>query len=122
MKYLLDTNHFSDKIMKIPSDAIIQNEKLTKYLLVLKTRNDKSKYLAQGGFNLKNWQQLKIAIQKIIQENEAEKDIIDDYGTYYQVIGELQGINDQKLPVITVWQQRKADNKFYFITLKPNRG
>jgi len=71
---------------------------------------------------LNNWQQLKIAIQKIIQENEAIEDLTDQYGTYYQVIGELEGMNNQKLPVITVWQQRKADNKFYFITLKPNRA
>jgi len=48
--------------------------------------------------------------------------LTDQYGTYYQVIGELEGMNNQKLPVITVWQQRKADNKFYFITLKPNRA
>jgi hypothetical protein len=73
--------------MKIPPDAIIPEQKLTKYLLVFKLRNDKSKYLDQAGFNLNNWQQLKIAIQKIIQENEAIEDFTDQYGTYYQVIG-----------------------------------
>ncbi len=36
--------------MKIPSDAIIPDEKLTRYLLVPKARNDKSKFLAQAGF------------------------------------------------------------------------
>ncbi|MEC4988855.1 MAG: hypothetical protein SAJ37_08920 [Oscillatoria sp. PMC 1068.18] len=107
--------------MKIPANAIIPDPKLTQYLLVFKERNDKSKYLAQVGFNLKNWQQLKTAIQKLIQENEATEDYQDEYGTYYQVIGELEGVNDQKLPVITVWQQRQIDNQFYFITLKPYR-
>ncbi|QDZ40690.1 hypothetical protein FRE64_12450 [Euhalothece natronophila Z-M001] len=107
--------------MKIPSNAIIQDEKLTKYLLVSKQRNDKSKYLAQGGFYQENWQKLKTAIQKIIKENEAREELTDQYGTYYQVIGELEGVNAKKLPVITVWQQRKADNTFYFITLKPYR-
>ena len=108
--------------MKLPPDAIIQDQKLTKYLLVFKLRNDKSQYLAQAGFNLHNWQQFKIAIRKLIQQNEAIQDLRDEYGTYYQVIGELEGVNKQKLPVITVWQQRKADHKFYFITLKPNRA
>lgn len=108
--------------MKIPPDAIIQDQKLTKYLLVFKQRNDKSQYLDQAGFRLENWEQLKIAIQKIIQENEAIEDVIDQYGTYYQVIGELKGVNNRKLPVLTVWQKRKIDNKFYFITLKPYRG
>ncbi|MFW6296690.1 MAG: DUF6883 domain-containing protein [Halothece sp.] len=107
--------------MKIPSNAIIPDAKLTQYLLVVKQRNDKSKYLAQGGFNLDTWQQLKTAIQTIIQENEAIEDLTDQYGIYYQVIGTLEGINNQKLPVVTVWQQRKVDNQFYFITLKPYR-
>jgi len=79
--------------MKIPSDAIIPDSKLTQYLLIFKQRNDKSKYLAQGGFSLENWQQLRIAIQKIIQENEAIEDLTDSYGIYYQVIGDLEGIN-----------------------------
>jgi hypothetical protein len=63
--------------MKIPSDAIIQEQKLTKYLLVFKPRNDKSNYLAQAGFNLNNWQELKIAIRKVTQENEAIEDLTD---------------------------------------------
>jgi len=61
--------------MKIPPDAIIQDQKLTKYLLVFKQRNDKSQYLDQAGFRLENWEQLKIAIQTIIQENEAIEDV-----------------------------------------------
>ncbi|MDJ1172542.1 hypothetical protein [Roseofilum capinflatum] len=40
---------------------------------------------------------VKTAIQKLIQVNEAKQDITDEYGTYYQVIGELEGVNDCKL-------------------------
>jgi hypothetical protein len=108
--------------MKIPEDAIIPESKLTKYLLIFKQRNDKSQYLAQGGFFLENWQSLNSAIKDLIHTNEAIQDITDEYGTYYQVNGILQGINQTKLPVITIWIQRKADQKFYFVTLKPNRG
>ena len=46
--------------MELPPDVIIQDQKLTKYLLVFKPRNDKSKFLARAGFNLNNWQQLKL--------------------------------------------------------------
>ncbi|MBP0010206.1 hypothetical protein [Roseofilum sp. Belize Diploria] len=60
--------------MKIPEDAIIPDPKLTQYLLILKQRNDKSKYLAQGGFYLENWQDLKTALQKFIKANEAKED------------------------------------------------
>ncbi|MGB7376198.1 MAG: hypothetical protein WA959_06460 [Rivularia sp. (in: cyanobacteria)] len=40
---------------------------------------------------------------------------------FYRVIGELIGINGQNLSVITVWLQRAIDDKFQFITLKPDR-
>jgi hypothetical protein len=107
--------------MKIPEDAIIPDPKITQYLLILKQRNDKSQYLAQGGFSLENWQDLKTAIQKLIKANEAKEDLTDEYGTYYQVIGELEGVNDCKLLVVTIWLQRLIDRQFYFITLKPYR-
>lgn len=59
--------------MKIPYNALIPEAKLTKYLLALKPRNDKSKYLAQAGFYLNNWESLKIAITKLIQDYEASE-------------------------------------------------
>lgn len=108
--------------MKIPENAIIPDSKLTQYLLVFKQRNDKSKYLEQGGFTSQNWKELKTAIENLIHEHEAIEDITDQYGTYYQVIGKIAGINNRQLPVITIWLQRKSDEQFYFITLKPYRG
>ncbi|WP_069791049.1 DUF6883 domain-containing protein (plasmid) [Cyanobacterium sp. IPPAS B-1200] len=108
--------------MKIPENAIIPEAKITKYLLIFKPRNDKSKYLAQAGFSLDNWQLLKLAIQEIIKDNEAKEDITDQYGTYYQVIGELKGVNNQNLTVVTIWLRKEIDQQFQFITLKPYRG
>ncbi len=40
--------------MKLPSDVVIAEEKLTQYLLVWRARNDKSGYLAQAGYQLSN--------------------------------------------------------------------
>ena len=40
--------------MKIPSDAVIPRDKLTKYLLVFQPENDKSQFLAQAGFTQDN--------------------------------------------------------------------
>lgn len=105
--------------MKIPVDAIIPEAKLTKYLLVYKPRNDKSQFLAQAGFRLDNWQVLKTAIQKLNQSIEAKADRTDEYGTFYNVNGELQGANGINLSVITIWLERKSDGKFQFITLVP---
>ena len=107
--------------MKIPFDAIIPEPKLTKYLLVFKPRNDKSKFLAQAGFTLENWQALKTAIENLIQSVEAVEDDQNEYGTFYRVEGELIGTNNVKLSVTTIWLQRKIDNQFQFITLKPRK-
>lgn len=43
--------------MTIPENAIIPDAKLTKYLLIFKPRNDKSKYLLQEGFTLKPYRE-----------------------------------------------------------------
>ncbi len=40
--------------MKIPADALIPQAKLTNYLLVARTVDDKSKFLAQAGFTIEN--------------------------------------------------------------------
>ena len=105
--------------MKIPVDAIIPEPKLTKYLLVFKPRNDKSQFLAQAGFTLDNWLALKTAIQQLNQSVEAQADRTDEYGTFYNVSGELQGVNGIDLSVVTIWLERKSDGKFQFITLLP---
>lgn len=108
--------------MKIPPDAIIADEKLTEYLLIPKPRNDKSALLALVGFTRENADQLKAAIRELTDQAEASVDQTTEYGTSYLVEGELKGLNNRNLPVILVWFQRAADQRFYFITLKPSKG
>jgi hypothetical protein len=105
--------------VKIPDDAIIPNEKLTRYLLVPKARNDKSKFLAQAGFTSANPEALKASIQKLLAKSAAIKDAVNEYGIFYRLVGELEGVNSIALSVVTIWLQREADGKFQFVTLKP---
>jgi hypothetical protein len=105
--------------MYIPQDCLIPNEKLTRYLLVFKTRNDKSQFLAQAGFTQANPEQLKEALLNLIQNYSAIFDRSDQYGDFYRVIGTLRGANDINLKVVTIWIQRKADAQFQFVTLMP---
>lgn len=106
--------------MKIPSDAIIADEKLTRYLLVPQERNDKSKFLAQAGFTQDNPDDLKTALRRLADEAEAVEDETTEYGTAYLVEGWLEG-KDQKLSVVTVWFKRN-EGGFYFVTIKPKKG
>lgn len=107
--------------MKIPEDAIIPDAKLTRYLLLRRSRDDKSKFLAQAGFILENPEALLTALRQITLCNDAIKDRTDEFGAYYQVKGVLQGVNGIDLNVITIWLQRKSDRQFQFITLVPNK-
>jgi hypothetical protein len=51
--------------VKIPSNAVIPEPKLTQYLLVHRSRDDKSKFLAQGGFTIDTAAELELAIRRL---------------------------------------------------------
>ncbi|MEL6931393.1 MAG: hypothetical protein AAFO95_22640, partial [Cyanobacteria bacterium J06600_6] len=57
--------------------------------------------------------------QQLNQSVEAREDRTDEYGTFHNVSGELQGVNGINLSVVTIWLKRKSDGKFQFITLVP---
>jgi indole-3-glycerol phosphate synthase len=107
--------------MKIPPNAIIADSKITRYLLVLREQDDKSKFLAQAGFTQDNPEQLTSAIRQLADAVEAVEDTTNEYGIFYRVEGELIGINNRNLSVITIWLNRKIDGRFQFITLKPKK-
>ncbi|CCI13739.1 conserved hypothetical protein [Microcystis aeruginosa PCC 9806] len=77
--------------MQIPSKAIIPEDKLTRYLLVFRDKDDKSKFLAQAGFTLDNADSLQKAIIQLITVEDAIKDGKNEYGIFYRVEGMLSG-------------------------------
>jgi hypothetical protein len=60
------------------------------------------------------------AIQSLLA-GEATEDGSNEYGAFYQVGGELIGVNGVNLSVVTIWLQRQIDGKFQFVTLKPRK-
>jgi hypothetical protein len=107
--------------VRIPEDAAIPDDKITRYLLVQRARNDKSKFLAQAGFTLENSEALMEAIQSLIKVSDAVQDRSNECGVFYQAVGELVGVNGVSLSVVTIWLQRQTDGKFQFVTLKPRK-
>jgi len=71
--------------VRIPEDAIIPNDKMTRYLLIQKARNDKSKFLAQAGFTLQNPEALAAAIHSLIAMSEAVEDRNNEYGVFIKL-------------------------------------
>ena len=47
------------------------------------------------------------------------EDVRNEYDIFYRVSGNLVGVNNISLPVVTIWLQREVNGKFQFITLKP---
>lgn len=107
--------------VQIPEDAAIPVTKLTRYLLIERSRDDKSKFLAKAGFTLNNYEALDTALRKLMLSTKAFEDRTDRYGTFYQIVGSLEGTNGVSLDVVTIWLQRKIDSEFHFITLFPNK-
>jgi hypothetical protein len=106
--------------VKIPADAVIPEPKITQYLLVARSRNDKSKFLLQGGFTQANPVDLELAIRELIADNDAIEDRTDRFGTFYEVKGMLKGVNGIDLGVVTIWLHQSVDAKFRFVTLIPD--
>jgi len=107
--------------VRIGTDAIIPESKLTQYLLVPRPHGDKSKFLAQAGFVAENVHELRAAIETIAATAEATEDGENEYGMFLRADGALTGPNGRSLPVATVWLRWRIDGSVHFITLKPFR-
>ena len=106
--------------MKIPDNAVIPDEKLTKYLLVPRPWDDKSKYLARAGFRLDQADILRDAIRELAARQEATVDGFNDHGTFWRIDGDLIG-PDGTLPVVLVCLQWAIDGTLHLVTLKPRK-
>ena len=89
--------------MRIPNDAIIPPEKLTKYLLAPRPWDDKSKFLARAGFSQGNPEILENAIREMAASCEAVEDGSNPYGTFFRVVGLLKGPSGASLRVVQIW-------------------
>jgi hypothetical protein len=108
-------------MMKIPREAVIPPEKLTRYLLLERPWDDKSKFLAQAGFDQTNPDRLLIALRELAEAYEAIPDSVSQYGEFLRVDGEIQGPNGRRLAVTTIWLRQQLDGLVRFVTLKPRR-
>jgi len=74
--------------MKIPDDAVIPVEKLTKYLLVPRPGDDKSRFLAQAGFDQSNPDALMAAIRALAIGAEGSEDGSNEHGAFLPARGQ----------------------------------
>ena len=108
--------------MKLPPDTVIAPAKLTKYLLVWRDADDKSKFLAQAGYGQENWEQLEADLRNQILPLEAvPRDEPNHFGDVYEIRGVLKGVNGVNLAVVTIWMVEYETQQTKFITLYPDK-
>jgi hypothetical protein len=107
--------------MKLPKNTLIAREKLTRYLLVQRKRNDKSQWLAQAGYTLDNWKVLETDLRNQVLSIDAAPIERTEYGRMYEINGQLVGPNGKILSVRTIWMTERATGDTKFITMYPAR-
>ena len=107
--------------MKLPPDAIIARDKLTHYLLVPQPRDDKSAFLAGGGYTLHNVDQLLHDLRTQILPLDAAPLESGKFGQYYEIRGTLNGPNGVMRSVRTIWITEHLSGVTKFVTLIPDK-
>ena len=107
--------------MKLPADATIVREKLTRYLLVRQARGDKSVFLARGGYSLENADQLLNDLRDQLLRLHATPLHSTRFGEFYEIRGTLTGPNGIALKIRSIWMGEKLSGTTKFITLIPDK-
>lgn len=107
--------------MKLPKNTLISQEKLLKYLLVFRNRNDKSKWLAKAGYSFKNWEVLENDLREQILPISAIPTDNTQYGQMYEIKGKLVGPNGKSIAICTIWMTEKVTEITKFITMYPDK-
>lgn len=88
--------------MKLPQNATIASEKLTKYLLVKRAIGDKSQFLQQGGYTIDHWGQLEHDLRQQVLTQEAVSIEHTAYGEVFEIRASLVGPSGVVLNVRTI--------------------
>jgi hypothetical protein len=107
--------------LKIPTDAIITEEKITEYLLKRRPDSDKSQFLGRAGYTQANWRYLREDIRNQILPLEAEFLQNTAYGMLWKIRANLKGPNGVTIRVVTIWMEEKYTGMTKFITLFPDK-
>jgi hypothetical protein len=106
--------------MKLPLNATIAEDKLTRYLLLPQARGDKSAFLAQAGYRQDNASHLLHDLRTQLLPLEAQRLESNRFGQYYEIRGTLTGPNGVALPVRTIWMTEHLSGVTKFVTLIPD--
>jgi hypothetical protein len=105
--------------MRLPADAIIAREKMTRYLLIRQARGDKSAFLARAGYASETADQLLHDLRTQLLPLDATQLHSTGFGDFYEIRGALTGPNGIALSVRSIWMKEYLSGVTKFITLIP---
>ena len=108
--------------MEMSSRLVIQDQKITHYLLIFQEKDDKSQFLANFGYTLQNWEQLKTDILQFVPGSERLSTVDTAWGLRFKVRSQWQGANGRSLAVVTIWQEDRDADVLRFVTLYPDKS
>ena len=106
-----------------PQTTIIAPEKLYDYVLNFANRDGeaKARFLAEIGYNQKNWQTLEADLRAQHLSQEARPGKKSGYGEKYEIVAPLVGPNGQTRWLRSIWMIRNGESVARFITLIPEK-
>jgi hypothetical protein len=102
--------------MKLPANTIIAPRKVTEYLLGHRMVDDKSGFLALGGYTLENADRLLRDLREQLLPLDAGLFEETEYGPKYRICGTLTGPNGRALHVLSIWMKDNATGETKFVT------
>ena len=92
-----------------------------RYLLLTRPEDDKSKFLANVGYTLANWEILEKDIRWALNTHEAVSQGVNVYGEVFELRAIWKGPNGKEVAIVTIWIQLSGTAETRFVTLFPDR-
>ena len=115
-----------DEVRRLPGAdlAIVEEKKITEYLLALEhpTGGSKAAFFMRFGFRPEAWLVLRAALLRHAREGVAIRETRRTYGVHYTVEGSLHTPDGRDPRVRTVWVVSWGRDRPRLVTSHPGRG
>ena len=108
--------------MKLPAEAVIPADKISKYLLVYRPRGDKSAWLKSVGYSIAKAEVLAADIRAQLLSLDARSAGSDKFGDYFETAGPLKGPSGKTLRARAIWMTEHLSGETRLITLIPDKS
>lgn len=110
--------------MKMPNweRAIVDQEKITQYLLSYAADSGKAAFFISFGFSLDLWQLLAAQLIQHAAQHELRSQTMTEHGVKYVIEGELSTPDGRNPQVRTVWITEHGKTRPRLVTAYPLKG